>query len=363
MRSTLEELAQRVDAQVIGDPQLPIDGVAGLRDAGPTDIAPLFELQQQGELRQSGAAALLVPARLRDHAAGLGRPVLLCQDPRRALGLLLEHLLAASERPSAGVHPTAIVDEAAVLHPSARVGPFCLLERGVRVDEGVELQAYCHVGADAWIERDCRVGSHAFVGAGCVVGAGSVLGPGSVLGAEGFGYWRDGQRWRRIPSAGHVTLGEGVEIGANTCVDRATLGSTRIDEGAKLDNLVQVGHNAQVGARALLCAQVGLAGSVEIGADTLLGGQVGVADHRRVGAEARIGAGSGVATDVAPGETVSGYPAFKHSRWLRSSVLFRRLDRLSDGLKQLALRVESLAERLQAVANSENDGKPVDPEG
>jgi UDP-3-O-[3-hydroxymyristoyl] glucosamine N-acyltransferase len=184
---------------------------------------------------------------------------------------------------------------------------------------------------------------------GSELGGDVVIGPGAVVGFRGFGFYRDRAGWQPIPSPGGVLVGDRAEVGANACIDAGTLGATKVGAGVKIDNLVQVGHNAEIGERSLLCAQVGLAGSVKLGKDCVLGGQVGVADHKRLGDGCRVGAASGVARDVSPGAEVSGYPAIAHRRWLRSSVIFARLGELARRVEQLSDKVSVLLAEITAL--------------
>jgi UDP-3-O-[3-hydroxymyristoyl] glucosamine N-acyltransferase len=347
---SLSDLAARLGAEVIGDPAVTILGVAELADAGRGQIAPLLDLSRSEEAGASRASALLVSR----HVATLPTPQLVHADPRRVLGLLLE-LFSPSPRVERGVDPRAAVDASARIAPGAWIGPFVYVGPRATIADESRVEPFCYIGADALVGRRCTIGPGAMIGAGCRLEDDVTLGPGAVIGGDGFGFWRDESGWRRIPSAGSVTLGEGCAIGAQSCVDRATLGATRIGRGAKIDNLVQIGHNVRVGDRALLCAQVGLAGSVEVGADAVLAGQVGVADHRRVGAASRVGAHSGVAQDVADGAQVSGYPALPHRRWLRASALFGRLGDLARAVQELRREVARMARSVNGGSEERTD--------
>jgi UDP-3-O-[3-hydroxymyristoyl] glucosamine N-acyltransferase len=338
----LAEVAHRLGADLHGNPSIIVSGVADLSRAKRDEIAVLTDPGRLEEARSSAAAALLVQRRWPE----LERPQLLCPDGREGLGRLLG-LFRAPEPPRRGISAQAAVDPLARIDPTAYVGPFVFIGAGAEVGPGCQIEPSSYVGAGARLGRDCRVGPGAVVGRDCELAAEVVLGPGAVVGHDGFGYYQDRAGWQPVPSAGNVALGRAVTVGANSCVDRGTLASTAVGEGTKIDNLVQVGHNVRIGERALLCAQVGLAGSARIDDDAVLAGQAGVADHRRVGAGARVGAGSGVARDVAPGATVSGYPAIAHPLWLRASTLFARLGQMARQLRELARRVDRLTERVE----------------
>lgn len=338
----LGELAARLQVELRGDPQVVITGVATPEAAGPGDVALLTDAERLGQGSASQAGAFVVP---RPMEAVSQRPQLVCSDTARALGLLLELFSEGRPDDRQGVDPRAAVDPAARVEPTAWIGPFVYVGPGAEVGREARVEPFSYVGAGARVGQGCRLGPGAVLAAGALLEAGAVLGPGAVVGYRGFGFWRDAQGWHPIASPGGVVVGRDAEIGANSCVDAGTLAPTHIGEGVKIDNLVQVGHNAAVGDRALLCAQVGLAGSVQVEQDCQLGGQVGVADHRRLGRGCRVGAKSGVAQDVPPGATVSGYPAIDHRRWLRSSALFARLGELYRQLQGLVEQVAALVER------------------
>lgn len=321
MRS-LGELCDALGLKLHGDGALPVTGVAQPDQAGPQQIAPFTDPSRLAEVRSSRAGALMV----REVMPGDGRPQILCgDDPGRALGLLLEALGAERQSPGAGVDPRAAVEQGAQVGAGAWIGPFAYVGAGATLGRESRIYPFCYVGAAARVGDGCRMLPGAVLMDGCSLDNGAVLGPGAVVGAEGFGFWRDEEGWRRVPCVGHVTVGEGSQIGANSCVDRGTLGDTQLGDGVMLDNLVQVGHNCRLDHGALLCGQTGLAGSVTVGQGAVLAGQVGVADHRTVGAGAMVGAMSGVSRDVAPGEKVTGYPAMPHRLWKRLMVKLARL--------------------------------------
>jgi UDP-3-O-[3-hydroxymyristoyl] glucosamine N-acyltransferase len=341
----LGELARQLGASLHGgDPSLSISGVAEPADARPGQVALLTDPSRFAEGQTSAASAFVVT---RIHPELPSSQLVLGEgeDPARALGRLLELFKSEPASRQPGVDPRSAVDESAAIDAEAWVGPFAYVGPGARVGAGSWVEPFSYVGEGVVIGRDCRVGPGATVLARSEVGDGAVLGPGSVVGYRGFGFWRGDDGWHSIPAAGGASIGRDVELGANTCVDAGTLTPTRVEDGVKIDNLVQVGHNCAVAARALLCAQVGLAGSVEVGEDCQLGGQVGVADHRRLGRSCRVGARSGVAQDVAEEATVSGYPAIPHRTWLRSSVIFARLSELLGKVRELSEGVAALMEK------------------
>ncbi|MBK8480320.1 MAG: UDP-3-O-(3-hydroxymyristoyl)glucosamine N-acyltransferase [Proteobacteria bacterium] len=320
----LLELARRIGGALTGgDEAQRITGVDALGAAGPGAIAPLLDDTLWDEVASSRAGALLV----RRARAGLGRAQIASAEPRRSLGLLIE-LYRPPPRWRRGRHPTAVVDQAAEVAEDAYLGPHCVVEAEARVGSGSQLEAGSFLGPGVVVGARCRIGPHAVILADCQLADDVVVAAGAVIGAAGFGYWRDQHgQWQSVGSLGSVRIERGAELGANSCVDRATVGVTRVGVGSKIDNLVQIGHNVQLGRDVLLCAQVGLAGSVRIEDGAQLGGQVGVADHLTVGRGARVAGGSGVVRRVPAEATVGGYPAIDQRQWLRSSALAARLVR------------------------------------
>jgi len=331
-------LAERLGADLFGDPSLRLHGVAGLAEAGPGDLTVLTDPARLGQAQACGAGAFLVKRRVEE----LDAPQLVCGDTGRALGQLLDIFHPPAEHSLPGVDPRAAVDPSAEVDPEASVGPFAYVGARAVVGAASRVEPFSYIGPGARVGRQCRVGPGATLLDGCFLADEVVLGPGAVVGHWGFGYWRDSDGWHRIRGQGAVSVGEGAEIGANACVDQGTLGNTLVGPGVKLDNLVQVGHNCRIEDRALLCAQVGLAGSVTLEEDTVLAGQVGVADHLRVGQGARVGAQSGIARDVPRGVDVSGYPALEHRAWLRNSAVFGKLADLARQVRRLGRQVAQL---------------------
>ncbi len=347
MAFTLAELAARVGGEVEGDGSLRIERVRGLEDAGPGDLSFLANRKYRRVFEESRAAAVIVG---RDERVPPGRTVLRAQDPYLAFARISTafHPLPAAVpqlSPEAVVHPSARV------HPSAQVMPLAFVGPGAEVGARTILHPGVFVGADARIGDDCILYPNAVVREGCQVGRRCILGPGCVVGSDGFGFAFDmegeggsGPRHYKVPQAGIAVIEDDVELGANTCVDRATLGRTVVGRGAKLDNLVQIAHNVQVGPLCLLAGQVGIAGSTRLGMGAVFGGQVGIIGHLDIGDGARLGAQAGVVGDVPAGETYTGYPAIPHAEWLRSSAAFRKLPELLKRVRELEQEIARLKE-------------------
>lgn len=350
---TLGPLADLVGADVLAaDRHRPVRGIATLADAGPDDLSFLTHPRYRDQLAATRAGAVLaVPG-----TAVPGSVALVAHpEPYAALATLMTvvHPEPAMEP---GVHPAAWVDPGAGVEPTAAVGPGAVVQADARVGAGAMIGAGAVIGEGVVIGARSHVGERAVVIAGTRVGADCRLGPGAVVGSAGFGYAPTAEGLARIPQAGIVILEDGVDIGANTTVDRATLGATRLGAGAKLDNLVQIGHNVVVGRGAVIVAQSGIAGSTRLGDGVQVGGQVGIVGHLLIGAGARIGAGSGVGGDIPAGVDYSGAPAFEHARWRRSVAAFKRLPDLLRRVRELEREVASLRDTMKGPEGSEGEG-------
>jgi UDP-3-O-[3-hydroxymyristoyl] glucosamine N-acyltransferase len=332
----LGELAQRIGCELEGDPSIEITGPATIDHAGPGEVTFVANPRYQSRLAQSRAAAVIV-------APGVevtGRAALRAPEPYAAFVRLLE-LFHEPHRPPAGIDPSARVASSARIGPGASIGPFAV------VGDDVTIGAYARLDPHVVIYPHVTIGDRFTAFAGAVVRERVVIGhhvtlqPGAVIGGDGFGYLPDVKGGvRAIPQTGTVILEDGVEIGANTTIDRAAVGATRVRRSAKIDNLVQIGHGCDVGEGALLAAQVGLAGSTQIGAGAQLGGQVGAAGHLTIGAGARVGAKSGVSNDVAAGATVaSGIPVFEIRAYRRVIAALRSLPELVPRLRRVERRL------------------------
>jgi UDP-3-O-[3-hydroxymyristoyl] glucosamine N-acyltransferase len=342
---SLGELAQRVGGTVEGDPGEPIVRVAPLEQAGPGDISFFANVKYRAAFEASRASAVLVEP---DAAAPEGRTLLrvnhaylafakvatLFHPPAQAMPVLAEQ---AFVHPSARVDPSAEVMPFAFVGPDAVVGPRCILHPGA------------YLGPGARVGADCVLWPNAVVRDRCVLGDRVVLEPGCVVGSDGFGFAFDpkgeagsGPRHYKVPQTGIVVVEDDVELGANTCVDRATLGVTRIGRGAKIDNLVQLAHNVEVGPLSILVSQVGIAGSTKLGTGVMAGGQVGVVGHVHVGDGAKLLAQAGVSHDVPAGEIVFGSPARPRGLAARIEASLSRLPELVKRVRELEKKLERL---------------------
>jgi len=320
----LEELANLLGGELLGDGSVNVHTVAPPEAAGPGAIAVCATPNALRTARERGVTAVVV----REGGEVEDLPAIRVPNPRLALALLIE-ALGPRRRHPAGVHPMAVVAPGAELAEGVGIGPLAVVEEGARIGPGTVLYAHAYVGPNAVVGSECIVYPHAVVGERCVLGDRVILHSGVVLGADGFGFVQGPTGHRKIPHVGIVVVEDDVEIGACTTIDRATLGETRIGAGTKIDNLVQIAHNVRIGRRCLIAAQTGIAGSAVVEDDVVIAGQVGVGDHVRIGRGAVVLALSGVTKDVPPGQVVSGFPARPHREALREAAMLRELARRS----------------------------------
>ncbi len=326
----LTQIAEKVGARLEpADSEAEITGVSGIEDAAPGQITFIANAKYAAAAKTTQASAIIVGEKF----PYPGRPVLRTRNPQFAYARTIE-LFFKPPQYAPGIHPTAVIDPSTKIGANASIGPYVVIEAGV------EIGANCTLHAHVTIYRDVRIGSnffahsHVSIRENCEIGNNVLLHNGVVIGSDGFGFAKDDQgRWYKIQQSGKVVIEDDVEIQANSCVDRASLGETRICRGTKIDNLVQVGHNCVVGENALLCSQVGLAGSTEIGKNVILAGQVGVAGHCKIGDGAIATAQTGIPNDVTAGTIVSGYPAIENKQWLRSVAVFTRLPELARAVR------------------------------
>jgi len=322
-----EKLAGRGGAELIGRADLPITHIDSLERAGAGAITFVRSRDFLRQWETSVASAALAPRELLPENIDETRAIILVRDADQALSHVLELMAPPSFPAPIGVHPTALVDPTAVLGAGVSVGPQCIIGPGVRVGDETVLVARVFLGRDVRIGRGCKLHVNVSVLDRCVIGDGCNLHGGAVIGTEGFGYRPnlDGKGVTLVPHIGNVDIGNGVDLGANTCVDRAKWGSTTIGDGCKIDNLVQIGHGAKIGRVVLMAGQVGVSGSATIGDGVMLGGQAGVVDNVEVGKGAMIAGQSGVTKKVPAGEAWFGMPAMPSKEFFRDRATLRRL--------------------------------------
>ena len=366
MAHRLAELAELVSGRVEGDPDRTVEAIRSLEDAAPGDLSFVTLARHRARALASAAGALLVgedlAAALAGERQGRGADLLVVPDAGHALARLLELFHPAAVH-AAGRHPTAIVGEGAVVDPAAHLGPYAVIGAGSRVEAGAAVLAHAVVGSGCTIGERALIHPHAVLYDRTEVGAGCIVHSGVVLGGDGFGYATRGGVHHKLPQVGRVVLEDEVEIGANTTIDRATLGETRVGAGTKIDNQVMLGHNVQVGRRSLLCAQVGIAGSTRIGDGVVLGARVGAVDHVEIGDGVQAAAGTDVFESVPPGAVVGGSPAHPVGRWRRQLVLLWKLEEMFRRLRALERRTPATSRRDAVSDDDEPNPKQQQPGG
>jgi UDP-3-O-[3-hydroxymyristoyl] glucosamine N-acyltransferase len=331
-RVRLRDLVERFGGELVGDPDTEIERVATLRNAGPADLSFLANPKYRSELAATRAAAVVIPPAERD-ATGL--PRILARDSYLHFAKIVAFLNPGA--PSiAGIHPTAVVAADARVAPDACIGPHCTVGQGAVIGAGVALGPGCHVGDEASIGDGSRLAARVTVHARCIVGARAVVHSGAVIGADGFGFARDGERWFKIPQIGRVVIGDDVEIGANTTIDRGALDDTVIENDVKLDNQIQVGHNCRIGAHTAIAGCVGIAGSTSIGRNCMIGGAAMISGHLSIADGSVISGGTLIAKSIAkPGHYTGVYPFEENRSWTRNAVWVRNLDALAARVRRL----------------------------
>jgi UDP-3-O-[3-hydroxymyristoyl] glucosamine N-acyltransferase len=308
-----------------GAPETEISGAAGIESAGPGQLTFIANPKYAAAARTTKAAAVIVA----EDFPALATAMLRSKNPYLDFARALE-LFYTPPKYASGIHPTAVVHPSAKIGVGAHIGPYVVIQEDVEIGDNAVLLAHSVVYRGATIGANFLAHAHAVVREFCRIGNNVVLQNGVVIGGDGFGFAKDSKgRWHKIVQSGPTVIEDDVEIQANACIDRASVGETRISRGTKIDNLVQVGHGSRVGEDTLLCAQAGLAGSTDVGKNVILAGQVGVAGHCRIGDGAIATAQSGIPNDVAAGAVVSGYPAIDNKLWLRCVAVFNRLPELA----------------------------------
>lgn len=331
---TLREVAALLGGELAGPAELEIKGLGAVDSAVAGELVVAFDADALATAEGSSAAAIVVGPAVRPE-----RPHIRVDNPRAAFDQLLD-AFAPPPRPPAGIHPSAVIDPTVVLGAEPTVGPGTVIEADVVIGDRCRIGAQCFVGERARLGDDVTLHPRVTLYAGVVLGDRVVVHSGAVIGADGFGYRQTPQGHRKVPHLGTVVLEDDVEIGANSCIDRAKVGATRIGAGTKIDNLVLIAHNCRLGRHCLLVGQSGLAGSVVLGDGVVLAGQAGVADHLTIGDGAVVGAQAGVMRAVEPGGRVIGTPASDPVQFFRQLALLRRLPELLQRLRRLE-RVEN----------------------
>ncbi|HSW38379.1 MAG TPA: UDP-3-O-(3-hydroxymyristoyl)glucosamine N-acyltransferase [Acidobacteriota bacterium] len=334
----LSQIAEKIGCSMKGTDDIEIVRIAGIEEALPGDLTFVSNRKYISRIKNTRASAII----LGNDMPQVDIPTLRTDDPYLAFARALE-LFYEPPKPDPGINATAVIAGDAEIGPDVSIGAYAVIGKGCRIGAGTTIHPHVVVCRDVFIGDESVLYSFTVVREGCRIGKRVILQNGVVIGSDGFGFapMKDGTFYK-IRQSGRVIIEDDVEIGANTTVDRAAVGDTVIERGAKLDNLVQIGHGVRVGEHSVLAAQAGVAGSTKLGRGVRVGGQVGFAGHLEVGDGAVITAQSGTSHDIPPGAVVSGSPAFKNSMWLRSAVAFSKLPELVRKVQELEKQLEQL---------------------
>lgn len=340
----LGEIVERFGGELRGDPDLVINQVATLDSAGPGNISFFSNPRYRRQLEQTRADAVIVTPEAADATQ---RARIVCKDPYAYFA----RLSAALNPPTpvvAGVHPSAVVEPSARVGAGACIGPNAVVGPRCEIGEGTMVEAGCVLGPDVRVGRECRLYANATIYHDCVLGERVILHSGAVIGADGFGLaWADG-RWNKIPQIGRVVIGDDVEIGANTTIDRGALDDTVIESGAKLDNQIQIGHNCHIGAHTAIAGCVGIAGSTRIGRYCRIGGSAMIGGHLEIVDGVEISGGTSIAKSILkPGTYTSLFPVSPHREWLKNASHLRHLDDVIGKVRELERQLGELQGKKQ----------------
>jgi UDP-3-O-[3-hydroxymyristoyl] glucosamine N-acyltransferase len=343
VKYTVAKLAEIAGAQLVGNGTGEICRAAPFESATPDSITFVSNEKLLENIADCKAGAVIVSKKIETSV-----PLLVVKKIEKALIAVLKEFMPKLSAPQPGIHKSAIVEQGAVIAPTASIGEFVCVRSGVIIGERTIVIAGCKIGENSVIGNDCRIDDNVVIYHNCKIGNNCIISADSVIGATGFGYYFFDGGHQLIPHTGGVVLEDCVEIGANTCVDRAKFGNTIIGAGTKIDNLVHIAHNVVIGKCCLITAQVGIAGSTKIGNGVVFAGQVGIADHITIDDGAQIGAQAGVMNNIPAGKRVLGAPAIDIKDFARQVFLTRKLPEMNKELKQLVKRIEIL----EAAANN-----------
>jgi UDP-3-O-[3-hydroxymyristoyl] glucosamine N-acyltransferase len=348
MGTRLGELVERLGGQLVGDPNLEVTGIAPLADATGNDISFLSNSKLRAQAAQSGAAALIVaPADDAGVAETYRGARIVTPNPYVYFARAAQYFAALDAvAPVPGIDPSASVAPGARVDPSAHIGPQVTILDGAVVKAGVVIEAGCFVGKDAVIGEDTHLFANATFHARCQIGKRGIIHSGAVIGTDGFGFANEGGVYIKIPQTGRVMIGDDVDIGANTCIDRGALADTIIEDGVKLDNQIQIGHNCHIGAHTAMAGCVGVAGSAKIGKYCTFGGAAMVLGHLTIADKVHISSGSMVSRSILEAGQYTGfYPLAKNADWEKSAAIVRNLDAMRDKIRALEKTIKTLTEQ------------------
>ena len=348
MGTRLGELVERLGGQLVGDANLEVTGIAPLADAGVSHISFLSNSKLRAQAAHCKAAALILSATDDTTvAATFGGARIVTTNPYAYFARAAQYFASLDEIvPASGIDPSASVAPGALVDASAHIGPHVTIEHGARVGAGAVIEAGCFVGREAVIGAGTRLFANATFHARCVIGARGIVHSGAVIGTDGFGFASEGGVYIKIPQTGRVVIGDDVDIGANTTIDRGALADTVIEDGVKLDNQIQIGHNCHIGAHTAMAGCVGVAGSATIGKHCTFGGAAMVLGHLTIADNVHISSGSMVSRSILEAGQYTGfYPLAKNAEWEKSAAIVRNLATMRDKIRALEKTIKTLTEQ------------------
>jgi len=344
MEFSAKQIAEFLGGQVVGDENAAVSSFAKIEEGRPGALSFLGNQKYEHYLYETASTIILVNKDFTPEKP-VSATLVKVDNAYESLSRLLT--LYESMKPArTGISPLAQVSEKATIGNNVYIGPFCVIEDGAKVGDNTQLYPHVFVGQGASVGSDCLFYPRATIYHGCKVGDRCILHAGCVIGADGFGFAPTAEGYNKIPQIGIVEIQDDVEIGANTCIDRSTMGQTVIGKGVKLDNMVQIGHNVTVGKNTVMSAQTGVAGSSKIGEWCVLGGQSGVSGHITVGNHVSLAGQSGILGNTGDNQTIMGSPAFDYNKFMRSTVMFRKLPDMSMEISALKKEIRELKEKL-----------------
>lgn len=341
MKITLKEIALFLGGTIVGSDNIVIENIRPIEDAGEGDITFLANKKYLKQLSTTQASAILAAPQTQAE----GKNLVLVDDPYAAFGRLLV-LFYPVEHSYNGISKDAYIEEGADVSPAATVFPRVYISRGTKVEKGAVIYPGVFIGSNACIGESSVLYANVTVYSGSLIGKRVILHSGVVVGSDGFGFAAPGQGNYKIPQVGFVQIDDDVEIGANSTIDRGTLGKTWIGRNVKIDNLVQVAHNVVIGENSVITAQVGISGSTRLGKSVIVGGQTGIVGHINIGDNAMIAAGSGIHKEIAPGQIFAGNPQLPYRQWLRVEACRAKLPEMKATLEELKRKIEILQEQI-----------------
>lgn len=336
MKLTTLEISNVVKGELKGNPDFLITGLNSVEKAKENELAYLEDINKTGLLNASGAGCILLPKAARGKVAGYKGAMIFVDKPKWAFAIIMRKLESELKpQTKKGVHPSAVIDPGAKISGSASIGPGAVVCKNAEIGNFSAIDAGCYVGENVIIGENSRLYPNVVIRENCIIGNRVIIHAGVIIGSDGFGYIEVNGKHEKVPHIGKVVIEDDVEIGSCSTVDRAMLGETRIEQGTKIDNLVQVAHNVKIGKNCLIIAQTGIAGSAVIGDNSVLAGQAGVGDHVKIGTKSIIGGQSGVISDVKDGSVLFGTPARPHREAMKLQALISRLPEIYDLFRKL----------------------------